>query len=161
VSKEVEVFMTRKTIELTKDGLARLQAELNDLLTVKRAEATEAIKNARSLGDLSENSLYDQARAKQSFIEGRIQELESIIEQAKIVEGPATGEVGLGSKVVVHIDGDEEEFMIVGEPEADPANAKLSHTSPLGKALLGKKVGDVVEVDAPVGTITYRVEQVN
>lgn len=153
--------MTRKTIELTKDGLARLQAELNDLLTVKRAEATEAIKNARSLGDLSENSLYDQARAKQSFIEGRIQELESIIEQAKIVEGPATGEVGLGSKVVVHIDGDEEEFMIVGEPEADPANAKLSHTSPLGKALLGKKVGDVVEVDAPVGTITYRVEQVN
>jgi transcription elongation factor GreA len=152
---------TKKTIEMTKDGLAKLQAELAELTTVRRAEVTEKIKNARSLGDLSENSLYDQARAEQSFVEGRIQELESILEQAKVVEANSRDGVGLGSTVVVHIDGDEEQFMIVGEPEADPVNARLSHTSPLGQALLGKKVGEIVEVEAPVGKISYRIEKIS
>ena len=152
---------TKKTIEMTKEGLAKLQAELEELTTTRRAEVTEKIKNARSLGDLSENSLYDQARAEQSFVEGRIQELESILEQAKVIEGTADGEVGLGSTVIVHIDGDEEQFMIVGEPEADPANSKLSHTSPLGQALIGKKVGETVEVEAPVGMISYRIEKIS
>ena len=156
------IFMTtKKTIEMTKEGLAKLQAELEELTTTRRAEVTEKIKNARSLGDLSENSLYDQARAEQSFVEGRIQELESILEQAKVIEGTADGEVGLGSTVIVHIDGDEGQFMIVGEPEADPANSKLSHTSPLGQALIGKKVGETVEVEAPVGMISYRIEKIS
>jgi len=153
--------MTKKPIEMTQEGIDKLKAELHELVTVKREEVTESIKNARSLGDLSENSLYDQARAQQSFIEGRIQELESILDQAVVVEGPSEGIVGLGSTVMVHIDGDEEQFMLVGEPEADPANDKLSHTSPLGQALMGKKVGDVVEVDAPVGKISYHIKSVS
>ena len=153
--------MTKKTIEMTQEGIEKLRAELDELINVKREEVTESIKNARSLGDLSENSLYDQARAQQSFIEGRIQELEEILEQAKVVEGSANGEVGLGSKVVVHIDDDEEEFTVVGEPEADPANNKLSHSSPLGQALMGKKIGEVVEVDAPVGKISYTIKQIS
>ena len=146
---------------MTKEGLAKLQAELEELTTTRRAEVTEKIKNARSLGDLSENSLYDQARAEQSFVEGRIQELESILEQAKVIEGTADGEFGLSSTVIVHIDCDDEHFMIVGEPEADPANSKLSHTSPLGQALIGKKVGETVEVEAPVGMISYRIEKIS
>lgn len=153
--------MTQKQVEMTQDGLDKLKAELHELITVKRPEVTEKIKNARSLGDLSENSLYDQARSEQSFVEGRIEELEAVIDRAKVVNVGASDQVGLGSKVVVHIDGDEEEFMIVGEPEADPSNAKLSHTSPLGEALIGKKVGDVVEVEAPAGTIRYRVEKIS
>ncbi len=152
---------TKKTIEMTKEGMSKLQSELDELINVRRADVTEKIKNARSLGDLSENSLYDQARAEQSFVEGRIQELEAILEQAKVVEAGSKGEVGLGSTVVVHIDGDEEQFMIVGEPEADPADAKLSHTSPLGQALMGKKVGETVEVEAPVGKVSYRIEKVS
>lgn len=153
--------MTQKPVEMTQAGLDKLKVELDELIKVRRPEVTEKIKNARSMGDLSENSLYDQARSEQSFVEGRIEELEGIIERAKVIEPASGSEVSLGSKVLVHIDGDEEEFMIVGEPEADPANAKLSHTSPLGAALIGKKVGDVVEVEAPAGTIRYRVEKVS
>ena len=152
--------MTKKSIEMTKEGLEKLKAEYEDLIANGRKEATENIKNARSLGDLSENSLYDQARARQSFVEGRIQELEHILENAKVIENTSVGEVGLGATVVVHIDGDEEQFTIVGEPEADPAHARISLTSPLGKALIGKKVGDVVEVEAPVGVISYRIEKI-
>lgn len=143
---------------VTAEGLEKLKAELKDLIENRRPAAVEQIKRARELGDLSENSLYDQARADQSFVEGRIQELEQVIEKAKIIdESKNDGTVRLGSKVIVHIDGDEETFEVVGEPEADPSNARISHTSPLGQALMGKKINDEVEVEAPVGTITYRI----
>jgi transcription elongation factor GreA len=152
----------QEKIYVTADGLAKLKAELDDFLNNKRAEAVDRLKQARSLGDLSENSLYDQAKANQSFVEGRIKELEDIIERAEIIEeDTATDAVHLGSSVVVHIDGDEETFSIVGEPEADPANARISHTSPLGKALIGKKINEEVEVEAPVGTITYRIVEIS
>lgn len=153
--------MNKDTIVITKEGLANLKAELDELIKVKRVEVTEAIKRARELGDLSENSLYDQARAQQSFVEGRIEELEAIIEKAQIIEQPTNSDtVALGSTVVVHIDGDDEELTLVGEPEADPAKARISHTSPLGQALIGKKVGEIVEVEAPVGTIAYTIKNV-
>ena len=152
--------MTKQAIEMTQEGVDKLKAELEDLITNRRVDVTEKIKNARSLGDLSENSLYDQARAEQAFVEGRIQEIEGILEQAKIIQSGPADQVSLGSKVVVQIDEDQEEYTIVGEPEADPANAKLSHTSPLGQALLGKKVGEEVKVDAPAGTISYRIQSI-
>lgn len=145
---------------MTQEGLDKLKEEYKMLTTTRRAEVTDAIKKAREFGDLSENSLYDQARAEQSFVEGRIQELESIIDQAQVAESNGQDGVGLGSQVVVHIDGDEESFTVVGEPEADPSNAKISLTSPLGQALMGKKVGDEVEVEAPVGKITYKIVKV-
>lgn len=154
--------MKKEEIFITQEGLDKLKAELSELINVKRAEATEAIKRARELGDLSENSLYDQARANQSFIEGRIEELEAVIDQAQVIEQAASdGTVSLGSKVVVHIDGDDEELTLVGEPEADPINAKISHTSPLGQALLGKTVGQEIEVEAPVGKIIYTIKAIN
>lgn len=154
--------MAKKEVFVTAEGLEKLKQELDDLINHKRPEILEQIKRARELGDLSENSLYDQARANQSFIEGRIEELETVIEQAKIIsETKSSDQVGLGSHVVVHIDGDEETFAIVGEPEADPSNAKISHTSPLGQALMGKKVNESVEVEAPVGTITYRIVKIS
>jgi transcription elongation factor GreA len=153
--------MADKGLYLTAEGLEKLKAELDDLINHKRPEVVEQIKRARELGDLSENSLYDQARANQSFVEGRIQELESVVEQAKIIaDETPKDQVGLGSQVIVHIDGDEESFTIVGEPEADPSNAKISHTSPLGQALMGKKIGDEVKVEAPVGEITYRIMKI-
>lgn len=153
--------MTKNALMMTQDGHDKLQAELEELIAVRRPEVTENIKKARSFGDLSENALYDQARADQAFVEGRIAELEDILGKAEIVAEPVSnGEVALGSQVKVHIDGDEESFTIVGEPEADPSNAKISHTSPLGQALIGKKVGDEVEVEAPVGQITYRIMNV-
>lgn len=154
--------MAKDKLFLTADGLEKLKEELRDLVDNRRPDVVEQIKRARELGDLSENALYDQARANQSFIEGRIQELEAIVDKAQVIESTSpAGEVGLGSEVVVHIDGDEEKFAIVGEPEADPSNAKISHTSPLGQALMGKKVGEEVEVEAPVGKITYRVVKVS
>jgi transcription elongation factor GreA len=152
--------MPEEQLYVTQEGLEKLKTELNELVTDRRPAAVEQIKRARELGDLSENSLYDQARAEQSFVEGRIQELESILERAKVVESAGGDKVSLGSKVVVHIDGDEESFTIVGEPEADPSDAKISHTSPLGQALMGKKVGDEVAVEAPVGEIIYRIMKV-
>jgi transcription elongation factor GreA len=152
--------MMKKTMFLTQEGFENLKAELEDLKTRQRAEVTEAIKRAREMGDLSENNLYDQARQKQSFIEGRIQELEGILSSAQVIEASADGTVSLGSQVTVHVEGDEEEFMLVGEAEADPSRQKISNTSPLGQALLGKKVGDEVAVEAPVGAITYRILKV-
>jgi transcription elongation factor GreA len=147
---------------ITAEGLEKLKAELNDLINHRRPAAVEQIKRARELGDLSENSLYDQSRVEQSFVEGRIQELENVLERAQVIDANVIKDtVSLGSNVLVHIDGDEETFAIVGEPEADPNNARISHTSPLGKALMGKKVNDEVAVEAPIGTITYRILKIS
>lgn len=143
---------------LTKDGLKKLQNEYNELITSKRKEIAEKIASARELGDLSENSAWQQARTEQSFLEGRILELEEIFKNVEIIEKKhSQGVISLGSKVVVHIDGDEEEFHIVGAPEANPKQKKISHESPLGKALVGRKVGDVVEIEAPIGKIKYKI----
>jgi len=144
-------------IYITKEGLDELKEELKQLIDEKRPEVAKRIKSAREMGDISENAEYDAARQEQSFVEGRIEELEDVIKSAKVADNANSDAVGVGSKVIVHIDGDEEEFHIVGAPEADPMKRKISHKSPLGVALVGKKIGEKVEVDAPMGKLTYTV----
>ncbi len=152
--------MDNNKLYLTKEGLDKLKNELKELIDLKRPEIAKRIQTAREMGDISENAEYDLARQEQAFIEGRVVELEDIIKSA-VVADTSTGTVGVGSQVTVHVEGDEEIFVIVGGPEADPINKKISHESPLGKALIGKKVGDKIEVDAPIGIITYTVLKVN
>ncbi len=146
-------------VQLTQEGLTELKAEHEELVSQKRPAAVDRLSNARSMGDLSENSDYHQAREALEFIDGRIAELEAILQQAEVIK-PTFGkknEVRFGTKVRVKANGDEHTFHIVGEWEADPAEKKISHESPLGMALLGKKVGDKVEVEAPAGQVEYTI----
>ena len=149
--------MTNK-IQLTAKGLEALKKELLELREVKRPFLVDRLSNARSQGDLSENSDYQNAKEELGFLEGRIDELNEVIKNAKIVNdsGNKNG-IGVGTKVTVRVNGIKNTFEIVGEWEADIVNKKISHTSPLGSALVGKKVGEKFEVDAPVGKILYEV----
>lgn len=142
---------------MTKEGLATLKAEFEDLTNVKRPAAVERLANAREQGDLSENSEYTDAKQALAFMDGRIVELEEVLHGVKVVTSHPKGQIDVGCKVTLHIGNKKEEFMIVGEWEADPMSKKISHESPLGKALLGKKVGDKVEVEAPAGKILYKI----
>ncbi len=147
---------------VTKEGLLKLKEELNNLIDVRRPEVSHKIKEAREMGDISENSAYDSARLEQSNVEGRIAELEDIIKNSVVQEHKAkdAGKVYVGAKVTVHVEGDEEIFEIVGAPEANPLKKKISHESPLGAALLGKIIGDQIEVEAPMGKLTYTILKV-
>ncbi len=149
--------MNKNDLYITKEGLQKLKDELKELVDVKRPEIAQKIQEAREMGDISENAAYDEAKREQSFIEGKIAELEDIIKTSKVAEGGTSGVVVVGSTVKVHIEGSEEEFHIVGAPEANPSERKISHESPLGSALLGKKVGDKIEIEVPVGKLTYTV----
>jgi transcription elongation factor GreA len=146
---------------LTASSKKRLEDELNELRTVKRAEITEAIRRARSYGDLSENFEYHSARQAQAILNGKIAELEALLEKAKVVDDDALGgdAVGLGSIVAVKDleTEDEWEYTIVDATSADPLNDRISYSSPVGQALMRKKVGDVVEVAIPDGTARYEV----
>lgn len=144
-------------ILLTQEGYNELKAEYNELVNKKRPDIVTKIQTARSLGDLSENESYHQAKHEQSFIEGRIAELEEILERAQIIKKKDNGKVQVGSKVKVKVDSDEQEFILVDESEADLKNGKISHQSPIGQALLDKEVGDVIEVDAPMGKVRYKI----
>ena len=148
---------TNNRIVLTKTGLADLKVELETLLNVKRPEGVKRLADARELGDLSENSEYAAAKQDLSFIDGRILELEEIIHGAKIVTNHTKSQVDVGCKVTLTINGKKEMFMLVGEWEADPKEKKISHSSPLGSALMGKKVGEKVEVEAPAGKVLYKI----
>ena len=142
---------------LTKAGLDQLKAEYEELLKVKRPAAVARLSDARDLGDLSENSEYAAAKQDLAFIDGRISELEEIIRSAKVVTNHGKSHVDVGCKVTLHMNGKSDVFTVVGEWEADPINKKISHESPLGKALLGKKVGEKVEVEAPAGKLHYKI----
>ena len=144
-------------ILLTKDGLKELKEEQHQLVDVKRPVAVERLANARSEGDLSENSEYTAAKQDLAFIDGRIAELKLILAEATVVAFHSKKKVDVGCKVTLHVAGKKEIFTIVGEWEADPLQKKISHSSPLGKALMGKKPGEKVEVDAPAGKILYKV----
>lgn len=146
---------------ITKKGLEELKSELDNLKTVVRPEVINSIKEARAQGDLSENAEYHAAREKQGQIEARIKELEYLIENGTIIEEGDTSEVRIGSTVEIkYIDDDDtEEYEIVGSTEADPFENKISNESPIAKALLGKKVGDIVSVESPNGN--YDVEVIN
>lgn len=142
---------------ITKEGLEKLKLELKELTEFKRPQNLNILKDAREMGDLSENSMYDVAREEQAFIEGKIVELEEIIKNAIVTDHTTREMVGVGSKVTVHIDGGEETFHIVGAPEADPMNKKISHESPLGISLIGKKIGEKIDVETPIGIMKYTI----
>lgn len=148
-----------KKIYLTKEGLAELKKEYDELVNVKRPNVLEHVSQARNMGDLSENAEYVASREELTFIDGRIDELEIILKQAVVIRDvkSASHAVKLGSTVTLHSNGKKEVFTVVGEWEADPENKKISHESPLGKVLIGKKVGEKVQVEAPAGKLTYSV----
>ena len=142
---------------LTPDGLKELKGEYDELVHTKRPVAVTRLSDARGLGDLSENSEYAAAKQDLAFIDGRIAELEEITRNAKVVSTHGKSTVDVGCKVTLHLKGRKEVFTVVGEWEADPSQKKISHESPLGRALMGKKPGDAVEVEAPAGKILYKI----
>ena len=149
---------TLQQVKLTKNGFSNLKNELDELIGIKRPKLVERLSYARSQGDLSENNDYQNAKAELEFLDGRILELTEVLKNAKVVgtNGKASG-VGVGTKVTVRTNGQKHVYDIVGDWEADPINKKISHTSPLGQRLLGKKVGDVIEVEAPAGRVIYKI----
>ena len=154
-----------KTIKITEDGLAKLKQELETLKTTGRADIAEKIKVARGYGDLSENSEYDEAKNEQAKIEARIVELESMLKNVEIIEDvrESANTVVIGVKVkALDMEFDEEcEYRVVGSTEANPLEGKISDESPLGKALLGKTVGDEVIVDAPAGELKFKILEIS
>ena len=150
---------------LTAEGLEKLKKEVAELKGPRRQELSARLRAAIQQGDLSENAEYVAAREELSFTDGRIEELEELLREVVLIEdggkSGSKGTVKLGATVVLKIDGKKEEFTVVGEWEADPANKKISHESPLGKALIGKSIGDHVEVQAPAGKVVYTILSVN
>lgn len=147
-----------KEVYLTESGLNEMKKELEFLKLEKRPEVIAALKDARALGDLSENAEYDAARNEQAQVEGRIAELERMLENAIIIKDVSTDKVSIGTTVTIKYidDNEEEEYAIVGSKEADPFENKISNESPIAKAIMGLKVGDKVTVDSPNGQ--YDVE---
>ncbi|KKQ52383.1 MAG: Transcription elongation factor GreA [Candidatus Woesebacteria bacterium GW2011_GWB1_39_10b] len=149
-------------IQITKEGLETLKKELGELTEVKRPKVVERLSNARTQGDLMENSDYHNAKDELEFLDGRIDELSAVLKNAEVISNGKPGNgVGLGTKVTVKSNGSTHTFHIVGEWEADPGEKKISHTSPLGHALIGKNIGDKVEVEAPAGKVTYEILEIN
>ena len=146
---------------LTRDGLKKLEEELNFLRTTRRAQVAERLHNAQEDGELIENAEYEDAKNEQAFLEGKILSLESMLSSAVIIaeNDTSNGIVNLGSKVTIKESGGgkPEIYQLVGAAEANPKDGRISNESPLGRALLGRKVGDDVKVNAPSGTISFRV----
>lgn len=153
--------MADQKMILTKDGLKKLQDELENLISVRRIEVAERIKQAIAFGDISENSEYDDAKNEQAFIEGRIQELEQKLRNVEVIseEKKPKNVVTMGCKVVLRdMEFNEDmEYTLVGTAEADPEAMRISNESPVGAAILGQKINKIVEVQAPVGTIKYKI----
>ncbi len=153
--------MSEQDVILTREGLEQLEQELENLRSVKRTEVKERLKEAIALGDLSENSEYDDAKNEQAFMEGRILELEKMIRNAKIIEDDVQqeGVISVGSLVKVKdIEFDEiSEYRLVGTVEADPMNNRISNESPVGRALLGHKAGEIIDVEVPAGVIKLEI----
>ena len=157
--------MSEQDVILTREGLEQLEQELEELRTVKRTEVKERLKEASALGDLSENSEYDDAKNEQAFMEGRILELEKMIRNAKVIEDGVQqeGTITVGSLVTVKdIEFDEiTEYRLVGTVEADPMNNRISNESPVGRALLGHKAGDIIDVEVPAGVIQLEIIEIS
>jgi len=151
-----------KEVYLTEEGLNELKRELDELINVKRPANIQAIKEARSYGDLSENAEYDAARNEQAQIEARVKELEKMLENVSIIKEIKTDSVGIGNVVSVkYVDeDDEDEYRIVGSQEADPFEGKISNESPIAQALLNHKVGDTVTVESPNGTYDLVITEI-
>lgn len=156
--------MDNKPIPVTREGFERLTAELTELTDVKRPDIVAAVAEARSHGDLRENAAYDAARQDQAMIEKRIIELEGMLRNAKVIDASssanANGMIGVGSKVTVDFDGEDEQYTLVGAIEAKPAAGLISTESPIGRQLVGKKAGDSAIVETPGGSMTVKIKAV-
>ena len=144
---------------VTKEGLEKMKKELDELRSTKRAEIAQRLKAAIAMGDLSENSEYDEAKNAQAFLEGRILQLEQQIRTAQVIEKAAKGRVDVGSTVLIEDMGEhlQEKVTIVGSTESNPFEGRISNESPVGRALMGAKAGDIVEAEAPNGVLKYKV----
>lgn len=142
---------------VSEEGLEKLKNELQELKTVKRQDIAARLEHAKTLGDLSENAEYQEAKEEQSLVESQIAELEDTIRNAVLIKGHRTDQVTVGSTVRVRSDNGEESYTIVGSEEANPAQGKISNESPIGKAFLGHKVGESVEVKTPAGVTMYSI----
>jgi len=162
--EEERTLMPEKEVILTPEGLMNLEKELEYLRSTKRREVADRIKQAIEFGDITDNSEYEDAKNEQAFVEGRIATLEKMLRNARLIEGPDGDhdEVAVGSRVILKdLDlGDVEEYTIVGSAEANPSKQRISNESPVGRAVLGKAVGSVVEVLVPAGTVKYQVLQI-
>lgn len=156
--------MSENPVYLTQNGLESLQKELDYLVNARRQEIAQQIAEAKAEGDLRENAGYDEAKNAQAFVEGRIQELKIKIRNAQIIDNSQMpdNQVALGRKVVVKENGydDEESYTIVGSTETDPSNGRISNESPIGKALLGRTVGEIVSINVPAGEIEFEIIRV-
>ncbi len=153
----------KKTVYLTEEGLNDLKNELSELINEKRPANIQAIKEARSLGDLSENADYDAAKNEQAQIEGRIKTIEKMLENVEIIKDVPKDVVGLGSTVAIKYVDDEDdtdEYQIVGSQEADPFEGRISNESPIAKALLNHKVGDIITVESPNGSYDVEITEI-
>ncbi len=151
-----------QSVFLTKEGLQELKDEYERLVSVDRVAVAERIARAREFGDLSENAEYDAAKDQQSYVEGRIMELEKILAHVQVIKHPRSANiVDVGTTVTVEIDGDKDTYTIVGSLEAKPESGKISHESPVGRALMGLKVGDKVLVELPNGKLNYKVIKIS
>ena len=157
--------MDNKQVKLTEDGLKQLEEELEYLKTKKRKEVSEKIKVALGFGNLSENSEYDEAKNEQAQVEARIVSVENMLKNAIVIDESErdTSKVELGATVTIHdIEFDEDiTYKIVGSTEADPDEGRLSDESPLGKSLMGKAEGEMIDVDAPAGVIQYKILKIS
>ena len=148
-------------IPFTQDGYDKIIAEHAELTNTKRQAAVARLARARAMGDLSENSEYQAAKEEHAFVEGRIKEIEELMRRAEISSTQSTSGIDLGNTVIVEKDGVKSTYIIVGEFEADPLEKKLSSTSPIGKALLGRNVGDIVNIEVPAGTLKFKILNIN
>lgn len=150
--------MTQQPTYLTPEGEKKLKAELAELSGPRREELAQRLRSAIQMGDLSENADYHKAKEDQAFLEGRIQEIEYLLRNVVIIEKAATDVVSVGNTVTVQEDNyDPETYYLVGAKEADPRNGRISNESPLGRALMDHKVGDVVEAETPGGKIKFKI----
>jgi transcription elongation factor GreA len=153
--------MNNKPVYLTAEGLAKLRAELQHLVTVERPRVASRIHDAKLDGDITENAEYEDAKQEQSFLEGRIGTLEGQLKNAEVIGKTNGDKVGIGSKVVILGDDGKETFTIVGSAEAAPREGRISNESPVGAALMGHKKGDKVIVQAPAGAVTFTVVSIH
>lgn len=154
--------MQDKVVYLTPEGKARFQAELHELATVKRHEVEQLIRQAKEFADTADNAEYEEAKTEQGFVEGRIRELERLLSGAQIIEDPHRADyVRLGSHVRVTGDEGDESYHLVGSSEADPRKGQISNESPIGRALVGKRMGDTVTVIAPAGSFSLSITAID
>ena len=151
----------KKEFYLTKDGVEKLKGELEDLIKAQRPKVAQELKEAKEYGDLSENASWDAAKDHQSFIEGRISELEHILRNVVVIKAPrTTGKVNIGSTVHLEVEDGRQIYTIVGSTEANPTEGRISNESPIGQALMGKTKGDEVIINVPSGEMVYKVAHI-